>query len=223
MPWKMVSVFSVMATVACFLNAHRSKMEVTGIILAGGKGSRMGSEKGLVHLAGLPMINYAIQVLSTVCKNIIISTSSEDYKSLGYQVVADEIPGIGPMGGIFSALRQSKTEKNLVLSCDMPFVTKELMLFILENAEGFQVAVPWHGNRHYEPLCAFYNIQIVSLLRKFIQEGNYKLPDLFEEIHINKLTINSKQVFFDENIFFNVNSNEDLKAAGMLIKSRKIK
>lgn len=195
-------------------------MEVTGIILAGGKSSRMGTDKGMQELCGKPLIGYAIQVLSELCGTIIISTSSDAYQSLGYKTVADEIPGIGPMGGIYSAIRQSKTEKNLVLSCDLPFVSKELLSYILESSEGCQVAVPWKGSQHYEPLCGFYSLSIKEKVHAFIKNENYKLPDLFEEIRINKLIISKELDFYHENLFMNVNSKHDLAAAEKLMYNR---
>jgi molybdopterin-guanine dinucleotide biosynthesis protein A len=210
-----------MVTAACFLSMIYTKMEVTGIILAGGKSSRMGTDKGLQELCGRPLISYSIQVLSEICSTIIISTSSDAYQSFGYKTVADEIPGIGPMGGIYSALKQSKTEKNLVLSCDLPFVSRELLTYILENSEGFQVAVPWQGNQHYEPLCGFYNLSVLDQMTTFIQKRNYKLPDLFEETSINKLIINTKLNFYEDKLFLNINSKHDLALAENLIKSRK--
>jgi len=196
-------------------------MEVTGIILAGGKSSRMGTDKGLQELGGIPLINYAIQVLSGLCGNIIISSSSKAYESFGYKTVADEIPGIGPMGGIYSALKQSNTEKNLVLSCDLPFVSKELLSYILKNSEGYQVAVPWQGNQHYEPLCGFYNLSILDQMNVFIQNGNYKLPDLFEKIEINRLVINDKLEFYKESLFLNINSKHDLATAENMMNDSK--
>jgi len=196
-------------------------MEVTGIILAGGKSSRMGTDKGLQELCGKPLINYAIQSLSGLCSTILISTSSDAYQSFGYKTVADEIPGIGPMGGIYSALKQSKTEKNLVLSCDLPFVSKELLSFILKNSEGYQVAVPWQGNQHYEPLCGFYHLSILEQISLYIQNNNYKLPDIFEKISINRLVINKESDFYTEELFLNVNSKHDLATAEMLMNSIK--
>jgi len=192
-------------------------MEVTGIILAGGKSSRMGTDKGLQELCGKPLINYAIQVLSRLCNTIIISSSSDAYQSFGLKIVADEFPGIGPMGGIYSALKQSKTEKNLILSCDLPFVTEELLSFILENSKEFMVAVPYEGNKHYEPLCGFYNRKVLNNMEKFILSGNYKLPDLFDTININRLTVSASNDFFNEHLFLNVNSKNDLSAAQNLM------
>ena len=196
-------------------------MDITGIILAGGKSSRMGTDKGLQELCGKPLISYTIQVLSKLCSTIIISTSSDAYQSFGYKTVADEIPGIGPMGGIYSALKQSETPKNLVLSCDLPFVSKELLSYILKNSEGFQAAVPYQGNQHYEPLCGFYHLSALDQMQGFIETGNYKLPDLFEEIAINRLIIKNKLDFYSENLFFNVNSKHDLATAENLMNNRK--
>jgi molybdenum cofactor guanylyltransferase len=195
-------------------------MEVTGIILAGGKSSRMGADKGLQQLCGKPLIQYAIQALTGLCNTIIISSTSDAYQSFGYKTVADEIPGIGPMGGIYSALKQSKTEKNLILSCDLPFVSKELLSFILANSTGYQIAIPWLGNQHYEPLCGFYNLAVFDRIYNYIENGNYKLPDLFEEISINRLIINNKLDFYNENLFLNVNSKHDLAAAEILMNNR---
>lgn len=196
-------------------------MDVTGIILAGGKSSRMGAEKGLQELCGKPLIHYAIKALSGLCNTIIISSSSEAYKSLGYKVVADEFPGIGPMGGIYSTLKQSETEANLVLSCDLPFVPTELMSYILENSKGCKVAVPWMGNQQYEPLCGYYNLSVLDQMSAFIQSKNYKLPDLFDEISINRLVINNKLAFYNDSMFLNVNSKHDLVTAENLMRNRK--
>jgi molybdopterin-guanine dinucleotide biosynthesis protein A len=195
-------------------------MGTTGIILAGGKSSRMGAEKGLQELCGKPLINYAISVLSEMCSAIFISSSSRAYESFGYEVIADEFPGIGPMGGIYSALKQSKTEKNLVLSCDLPFVSKELFAFILDKSSGYQVAVPWQGNQHYEPLCGFYSLSVLNQIYTFIHNGNYKLPDLFMGIRINKLSINSELPFYHKDMFLNINSKHDLEIAEKLMNSR---
>lgn len=195
-------------------------MDVTGIILAGGKSSRMGTDKGLQKLCGKPLISYSIQLLSEFCSTIIISTSSDAYQSFGYKTVADEIPGIGPMGGIYSALKQSETEENLVLSCDLPFVSSELLRYILKNSEGYHVAVPWQGDHHYEPLCGFYRLSVLDRMSAFIQNNNYKLPDLFQEIIINRLTINTNLEFYKEDMFLNINSKHDLATAENLIKSR---
>ena len=188
-------------------------MPITGIILAGGLSSRMGSDKGLVQLCRKPLISYAVDALSGLCNEIIISSASEAYNAMGFAVVKDEIPDIGPMGGIYSALRQSKTPDNLVLSCDLPFVSNDLMNYILEQSDGFEVAVPCEGTEHYEPLCGYYNQSVLGIMSDYIQKSNYKLPDLFREVAINRLQINGPFGFYHKNLFLNVNTKHDLKEA----------
>ncbi len=173
----------------------------------------MGAEKGLKLLCGKPMISYAIEALTGLCSQIIISSSSNAYAGFGFNIVADEFPDIGPMGGIYSSLKQSTSTKNLILSCDLPLVTHQLMEYILQQGEKYEVAVPWEGGRHYEPLCGFYNRSVINKLKSFIEKGNYKLPDLFEEININQLIINEKSAVHQPNLFLNVNTSADLLKA----------
>lgn len=196
-------------------------MKVTGIILAGGKSSRMGSDKGLIELCGKPLISYAISSLSAICDRIIISSSSNSYEAFGFEVIGDEFPGIGPMGGIYSALKKSSTEKNLVLSCDLPFVSAGLLSFILNNSDGYEVAVPCEGDLYYEPLCAFYRHSVLDKMVAFIHERNYKLPDLFEKVSINKLKIDRNNSLFHEHVFMNINSKHELTAAEKLMNTIK--
>ncbi len=193
-------------------------MSVTGIVLAGGKSSRMGSEKGLVLLNGKPLIRYAIESLAPLCDRIIISSNSDDYNNMGFEVVADEIQNIGPMGGLLSSLKKSTTEKNLVLSCDLPFANHLLLAYILQMSIGYDAAVPWQGNQHFEPLCAFYNKSVLNVMEQFVMSQNYKLPDLFENINIKKLIINNMHSFYSDRLFFNVNSKTDITQAEIWMK-----
>ena len=87
------------------------KKEITGIVLAGGKSSRMGQEKGLAEFDGKPMIAYALEALAPLCTEILISSNSNAYNHLGYRVVPDIIANSGPMGGIYSCMLQSQLEK----------------------------------------------------------------------------------------------------------------
>ncbi len=100
------------------------KEEVTGIILSGGKSSRLGEEKGLALFNGKPLIQYAIDILKPVCDKIIISANNQldEYAKFGFEIVEDQVKGIGPMAGLIAGLNKSVTRYNFVLSCDTPFV-----------------------------------------------------------------------------------------------------
>ncbi|MEA3478826.1 MAG: molybdenum cofactor guanylyltransferase [Bacteroidota bacterium] len=185
-------------------------MKVTGIILAGGKSSRMKTEKGLVRLDNKPLIEYVIDVLEGFCDTILISSNSNAYIHYAYQVVSDEIQGIGPVSGIFSGLKASSTADNIVLSCDTPFINAGFLNYLLKNHSEAMVAVPWFGDDKYEPMTAYYHKEFADKLSGFIQEGNYKLPEIFKEIPVQKLIINNELDFYHDKLFYNVNSREDI-------------
>lgn len=221
-----------MATVACSIKRKRFRKEsglqilfrmpVTGIILSGGKSSRMGQDKGLLHLNGKSMMEIAIERLSIHCDRIIISANSEVYDHLGLEVVKDIFTDIGPMGGLYSALTRSLSEYNMVLSVDLPFVNEGLINYLIDSSRGFQLAVPWSGNEYYEPLCACYHISVIALLKEAISSGNFKLPSLFQQMTVNKLIINPELPFYHDNLFFNINNVSDFISAEKLSKSMEI-
>ena len=106
-------------------------MRITGVILAGGKSSRMGTDKGLLELNGKPLIQYAIDTLKSIGLEIIIISNNSDYEQFGFPVYPDIIPDKGPIGGVYTALSYSSTEKNLIVSCDTPFLSKKLLNYLI--------------------------------------------------------------------------------------------
>ncbi len=113
-----------------------SKEKITAIILSGGKSTRMGTEKGLTKLNGKFLIEHIVDVVKKVTDEIIIVANSSDYDVFGYKVFSDINKNCGQMGGIYTGLYYSKTKKNIVLSCDIPFVSSEAVKYILDNSEN---------------------------------------------------------------------------------------
>lgn len=192
-----------------------NKNKITGIVLAGGKSRRMGTEKGLLKLGGKHLIEYAIEILEKVCGRILISENSDTYDFLGYPVIADIVPNSGPMGGIYSGLMNSETDLNLVLSCDMPFISEELLNYLINNSEGFDVAVPWLGEERFEPMCALYHKNTIPVFEQFIQSNNYKIQDVYRKLKTNKLLISAELKFYKPFLFDNLNSKQDLEQANL--------
>lgn len=188
------------------------KKEITGIILSGGKGSRMGEEKGLVQFNGKPLICHSIETIQNFCDRIIISANSqtEKYSAIGYQVIKDRLKGIGPIGGLLSCLEQSDTRYNFVISCDTPFIPRELYPYLLESIENFQVAVPVHKN-YYEPLCAVYATNTIWHLQHYIDQRNYKLTDFLKSVNAKTVTIHDQLPFYHEEMFANMNTLMDIQ------------
>ncbi len=189
--------------------------KITGIILAGGKSRRMGVEKGLLKFGGKHLIEYAIEVLENVCGKILIVENSRAYNFLAYPVIADIIPNSGSMGGIYTGLMNSKTDLNLVLSCDMPFISEKLLNHLINNSEGFDVAVPCHGEGKFEPMCALYHKNTIPVFEQFIQNKNYKIQSVYQKLKTNKLYISADLDFYKSFLFDNLNSQNDLEQANL--------
>ncbi len=197
------------------------KSEVTGIILAGGKSSRMGRDKGLCEFNGKALVEYAIETLRPLCGNLIISANyyPEKYSRYNIPVLADEIKNIGPMGGIYTCLKVSKTEHNLILSCDTPFVGTLLLKHLLKNVGKEQIITPAHHKFLVEPLSAYYATNVLNEIEKSIDDGDYKLINLFKKVKFKSVPVDGFFSFYNENSFLNINRPEDLAAAEQIVKS----
>lgn len=196
----------------------RGSEKITGIILAGGQSSRMQQEKGLVPLLGKPLIEYVIDNLTPYCNRIIISSNGNAYDQYGLPVFPDVFPGTGPMGGIYSCLRESLTETNLVLACDMPFFGSKAIECLLENNTGKPVVVPWHGENMFEPMSAIYHKRFSEVLKSCLESGVFKLPFVFKQEEIIKLPVKQYPDCFPDVVFLNINSMRELKGMEELMR-----
>ena len=192
-----------------------NKNDITGIILSGGKSSRLGQEKGLATFNGKPLVSYAINVLQPVCGKLIISANNqiEEYKKYGYDVVQDEVSGVGPMGGILACLKKSVSRFNIILSCDTPFINTGLFGYLLSFAEYYQVIVPKHDG-FIEPLCAIYSTNVLWELQNAIDRGNYRMHDFFTKVAFKAVSIKPDLHFFTDDLFVNINTSRELKQFG---------
>lgn len=119
------------------------KMDRTGIILAGGHSSRMGENKALLKIGGRTVIErIADQLASVSAEMIIVANNQEDYQFLGLPMVSDHWKGKGPLAGIHAGLLASNTQNNLIVACDMPFISVELGKILLKELDVRQAAVP---------------------------------------------------------------------------------
>lgn len=190
-----------------------NKNELTGIILSGGNSSRMGSEKGLVSFRGNPLVSYSIKALEPLCGKILLSanTDFEKYKQFNLRIIQDKVSGIGPMGGLISCLEQSQTHHNLVLSCDAPFITSQFFEYLLDRIENFQAVVPIRSNGKFEPLCAYYNTNVISKIEEAVSLGDYKMFNFLQKIRLQTVLIDQRLPFFHDRLFENINSSAQLE------------
>ncbi|HOW31375.1 MAG TPA: molybdenum cofactor guanylyltransferase [Bacteroidales bacterium] len=194
-------------------------MDVTGIILAGGKSSRMGEDKGLLVLGEKTLAEIAIGHLSGICSELVISTNNPDYRQFGLQLIADQYKGIGPLGGLHTALSVTKTALNLVLSVDLPFVNAGALEYLLSLMHGHQAAVPLSAPGCFEPLCASYHVSVLPQIESAIQQGDFKMQHLLEKVKTRYIQFSESHPFRHPDMFFNINSPGDLKKAQKLSAS----
>jgi len=181
--------------------------EITAIILAGGSSRRMGQDKGLMNLGGRPMIHHVIAMAELFADDIIIISSNKDYEQFGYAVHADEVEDAGPLGGIFTGLNQSKTDQNLILCCDTPMISPELLGKLIDQKTEAQIVIPEHdGFVHH--LTGRYHKSILGKAKECIEAKELKLSDFVAKVETEVFNANHLHPIN----FVNVNSVEEFNA-----------
>ncbi|MBN2349079.1 MAG: molybdenum cofactor guanylyltransferase [Bacteroidales bacterium] len=184
---------------------------LTGIIIAGGKSSRVGEDKGLKTFKGKKMVEYPLQLLTHLCDEILISSNNINYGQFGYPVIPDSVADIGPAGGLYSALLHTHNDYNIVLSCDMPFIKPGLLELLLNVKEDYAIIIPFTEYSGYEPLCALYHIDVLPVLEKSIQTGDYKLQNLITKVPSKSILLDNSYHFFSKDLFRNFNFLKDFE------------
>lgn len=183
--------------------------DITGVILAGGRGSRMGGiDKGLIPLRGRPMIEHVIAALKPQVGRVLINAnrSREQYAALGYPVVADALAGyLGPLAGIASALRAADTTYVLAVPCDSPLIGPDLSqrLYAALVEEHADISVAHDGERMH-PVFALLRRSLLSSLLDYLEGGERKIDRWYAR---HRLAI----AYFRDapRSFLNVNSPEE--------------
>jgi molybdenum cofactor guanylyltransferase len=179
--------------------------EITGIILAGGKSSRMGSDKSNLIFHGKRLIEYPYELMKTACQQIIISTNMPGLNLPEATYVYDNYTDIGPLAGLEAALNLSNTRWNFVVPCDMPFVDHKLFTPMLKKINGFDCVALMNANGKITPLVGFFNRDILPIIIQQIKSGDYKIFNLLKKLNVRYYHTANKMVSV------NFNSMADLK------------
>lgn len=178
-----------------------NREKITGVILAGGKNSRMGSDKGMLIVDGKKIIERILSAMRPVVDEIIIISNGKNYDNLGYKVYSDVIKDCGPMGGIHTALSFSTTEKNLIVACDMPFLSSDVLKQIINSPTEYEITVPeFSGEVH--PLCAVYSSVCRNRFSQLLANREWKMKQALHHF-------NTKTISFSDNHFQNINTPEE--------------
>jgi len=192
----------------------------TGIILAGGKSSRMKTDKGLLEINEKPMVLHQIELLGEFCNEIIISSNQEPYRDFGFKVVPDEIIGIGPLGGLYTALKASNNPTCVVLSCDVPFVSETVLKLLVSNFTKHDAALVSQWEDQIHPLVGIYSKDIVlEEAIKMIEEKNFKLRQLLKRIGASYINFHDQEDVSEE-AFMNINTPDEFEKAIQILSKK---
>lgn len=192
--------------------------QVAGFILAGGESSRMGMDKGLLDIDGVPLIVRTARLLDGVDRMVNAATvvgQPETYQRIGLRAIADDWPGCGPLGGIATALRTSDTEWNLIVACDLPYLTREWLQFLaLRARESMADAVVPMSERGAEPLCAMYHSRCEPAIRGALEQGTRKVTEGLVRLRVEYLEPTEWKCFDSDALLFkNMNTPADYEEA----------
>jgi molybdopterin-guanine dinucleotide biosynthesis protein A len=192
------------------------RLDCAAFILAGGKSTRMGTDKAFVMLNGRTLLQHALDVVRAVTANVRIVGAASKFQQFA-PVVEDIFSGCGPLAGIHAALQSSASDLNLILAVDIPFVPADLLRYLLTQALGHPdaVAIVPRTGEGRQPLCAVYRREFVNPAENALRAGNYKIGALFGKIKV--LAVEEYELAahgFSPQAFCNLNTQEKLVAAG---------
>jgi molybdopterin-guanine dinucleotide biosynthesis protein A len=188
--------------------------DITGIILCGGKSSRMQTNKALLKLGDKTVIEIVTEKLKSIFNEVLISANdSKEYDFLKLPIVNDIFISKGPLAGIHAALKNSSNEKNFIISCDMPLIPVELINYLINVNSEKSILLPKYNGR-IQQLCGIYSKSLVDEIEnifklsekdKSIKRSVY---ELIERASIEIIDVDDLN-FYGNNIFLNMNSPED--------------
>ena len=183
------------------------KKNITGIVLAGGKSSRMGSDKGLLTIYGKMFVEHVVDAMKPLVDNIIIVSNNKMYDQFGYERIEDEIINSGPMAGLYSGLKHSESEYNLVLSCDIPLIKTKVLKKLTDTDYRNYDVVQIQSQHKTMPLIAVYKKQCMDKCLELLEQDEKRLRVAVSQLKSKTILIESEL----DNFVRNVNTKEDLK------------
>ena len=198
--------------------------DITGIILSGGKSTRMGTNKSLLKLGDLTVVERIVNLMKPLFGRVILSTNSfDEYRFLGLEMFEDIYNGFGPIGGIHSGLVHSQTEKNFIISCDIPLMTEEVIEYLIRYSTDKPITVA-RADGFIQQLCGVYCRSLLNEIEKIILHSETEVRDneqtkrkcsvhkLIESVNAEIVDIEKDNPAYKKGTFFNMNRPEDYEA-----------
>ncbi len=203
--------FNVYTHPARIASATEEKIRgFTGVILAGGRSRRMGSDKALLPYQGGRFIEAILRRMEELFEEVIVVTGEPGrYDFLPCRRVTDLFAGMGALGGIHAALRHSGEEAIFVVACDMPHLSPDLIRYQCSLAEGADVVVP-EGEGGLEPLHAVYRKSVLPVVEEALRDGQCRVVSFFDRVRVRRVSRDTvERIDPDLSAFRNINTPEE--------------
>lgn len=198
-----------------------------GYVLAGGGSTRFGQDKALVEIAGAPMLLRMRSLLSPIAEDVQVIAAPQKYAALGVTGIPDRWEGEGPLAGIITALLTTKetggADWNLIVGCDMPFLTREWLSYLAERAlaSGAEIVAP-KSPQGLEPLCACWRTSAAPKLQRALESGTRKITQAMRQLQL-EIVDESDWKRFDSagRLFWNMNTAADYDEAKRILEAER--
>lgn len=158
---------------------------MTGIILSGGKSLRMGENKAFIEIEGVPIIQRIYTLFKELFHEVIIVTNQiELFKKFDSKIYSDLLPDKGALGGLYTGLFFSNFHYSFCVACDMPFLNKSLVQYLIKRIGDEDVIVP-RTKDGLQPLHAIYSKNCLDPIKEIIEQGKFKIIDIYHRVQVN--------------------------------------
>ncbi len=191
---------------------------VTGAVLAGGRSSRLGRDKALLTVGGEALLARAVRTMATVCGEVLVVGPPErEAVTPGVRVLADERPGVGPLGGIATALRAMRGARLLAVATDMPLLNANLLRYLLDLSGDVAVVLPRVDGRTQQ-LHAVYAHSCLTIIDDQLARDDFKIDRFFASVRV-RVVEEEEMRRFDPDLrsFRNINTEDDWQSVQALI------
>ncbi|MFC1958715.1 NTP transferase domain-containing protein [Chloroflexota bacterium] len=196
-------------------------MNVTSIVLAGGKNTRLGRNKALETIDGKSLIERVVERLRPLTRQLLVVTSRERSNLLAVgkaDILVDLYPDKGPLGGLYTGLLASRSSRSVVAACDMPFLNRALLSYMIQISASFDLVIP-RLNNMVEPLHAVYSRDCLAHIEHLLKLDRLSLLELLTLINVRYVEAEEINRYDPKHLsFFNVNTEDDLEKARKLVK-----
>jgi molybdopterin-guanine dinucleotide biosynthesis protein A len=191
---------------------------ISGIILSGGKSSRMGKNKAFIEIDGVPIIQRIYDLFKTIFSEIVIVTNQmELFQNFDAKIYRDLIPNQGVLGGLYTGIFCSSLPHIFCVACDMPFLKGPVIRYLIEKMDDYDVVVP-RTKDGLQPLHAIYSRNCLDPIRKIIEQKQLKIIDFYPMVKVNIVEEKEfRSLDPARESFLNVNTPEEL---GLIKKSK---